>query len=145
MDELKFYVCKKCGNIVVTVQGDSRTLSCCGDPMVELVAGSTDAAQEKHVPDVKVEGGRVNVTVGSVEHPMTDEHYIQWIALSSGHRMEIHKLFPGQAPETTFEGAESGIVYAYCNLHGLWSKKFGKEEFKADISGCSPEFGGCKI
>ncbi len=89
--------------------------------------GTVDAAVEKHVPDVELQrdGHIIRVRVGSVEHPMTDDHYIEWIALETGARLEIHHLKPGQTPTTFFSGGvKSGRVYAYCNLHGLWVKEF---------------------
>ena len=92
-----------------------------------LKANSVDAAQEKHVPAVELQrdGHIIHVQVGEVEHPMTEEHYIQWIALDVEGRLEIHELKPGQTPATFFAGGvKSGRVYAYCNLHGLWVKEF---------------------
>ena len=88
---------------------------------------TTDAATEKHVPVVEQQrdGHVLNVTVGEVEHPMTEEHYIEWIALEAEGRLEIHYLKPGQTPTTFFAGGvKAGIVYAYCNLHGLWKAAF---------------------
>ena len=90
-------------------------------------ATSTDAATEKHVPvvDVQRDGHVLNVTVGEVEHPMTEEHSIQWIALEAEGRLEVHYLKPGQTPTTFFAGGvKSGVAYAYCNLHGLWKAEF---------------------
>ena len=92
-----------------------------------LEANSVDAAQEKHVPvvDVQRDGHVIHVTVGEVEHPMLEEHYIEWIALEADGRLEVHDLKPGQTPATFFAGGmKSGTVYAYCNLHGLWKKAF---------------------
>ncbi len=92
-----------------------------------LEANITDAAQEKHVPVVAREndGRLIHVTVGSTEHPMQDDHYIEWIALDAGDRLEMHALKPGQAPTVFFPGGvSSGTVYAYCNLHGLWKAEF---------------------
>ena len=92
-----------------------------------IEANSTDAATEKHVPVVEVEheGRLIRVRVGENEHPMEDAHYIEWIAFETADRVEIHTLKPGQSPLTYFAGgAESGRVYAYCNLHGLWVKDF---------------------
>lgn len=93
----------------------------------QVEAGSVDAAVEKHVPVVKAErdGHILHVTVGEVQHPMEEKHYIEWIALETDGRFELHRLKPGQAPTTFFAGgAKSGTVYAYCNLHGLWKKDF---------------------
>lgn len=90
-------------------------------------ANTVDAAVEKHVPvvDLQRDGHIIHVTVGEVEHPMTEEHYIEWIALEAEGRLEVHYLKPGQTPATFFAGgAKSGTVYAFCNLHGLWKATF---------------------
>ena len=120
---MKFYVCETCGNVVTKLTSSGVPLKCCGKNMVELEAGVTDAAVEKHVPAVTVEGNVVKVAVGSVTHPMTDEHYISWVALETETGASVQWLTPGQAPEATFvlaEGQSAKAVYAYCNLHGLW-------------------------
>ena len=91
--------------------------------MVELVPGTTDAAVEKHVPVVNVEGNKVTVSVGSVAHPMLPEHYIEWIALKTKFGNQRKVLAPGEEPKACFaicEGDEVEAVYAYCNLHSLW-------------------------
>ena len=96
---------------------------CCGKPMEELVPGTTDAAVEKHVPVWEVKDGIVNVTVGEVEHPMLDVHYIEWIVLQTKNGVQRKELKPGDAPKALFalaEGDEVEAVYAYCNLHSLW-------------------------
>ena len=96
---------------------------CCGQAMKEIVPGETDAAVEKHVPVYEVKDQKVVVTVGSVEHPMVDEHYIEWVALETKKGNQRKALSPGQAPSVCFsmcEGDEVVAVYAYCNLHGLW-------------------------
>lgn len=90
-------------------------------------ANTVDAAVEKHVPVVEFQrdGHIIAVKVGEVSHPMTEEHLIEWIALDADGRLEIHHLKAGQSPETFFAGGvESGTVYAYCNLHGLWKASF---------------------
>ena len=126
MAEIKFYRCNHCGNIVMMVKDAGVNPVCCGEKMELLVAGSVDAAAEKHVPVVESvhEGHALQVTVGSVAHPMLEEHYIQWIALVSDSRAEIHYLKPGEDPKTVFAGVEHGTVYEYCNLHGLWKAEF---------------------
>lgn len=118
----KFYKCKKCDNLFVKVLEGPCTPQCCGEPCDELVAGSVDAAAEKHVPAVTREGGKIIAKVGEVAHPMLDAHSIQFIALEAGDRLEIKKLHPGEAPEAEFacDGAENVTIYEYCNLHGLW-------------------------
>ncbi len=121
--EMKFYRCKHCGQIVAIVKATGVPIICCGEPMEEIVAGSVDAAVEKHVPVYEVAGGTVTVTVGSVEHPMTEEHYIEWIALKTASGNQRKALKPSDAPKAVFaisEGDKVEAVYAYCNLHGLW-------------------------
>lgn len=120
---MKFYLCKHCGNIISYVKDVGVRVQCCGEPMEEIVPGSVDAAQEKHVPQVKVEGNTVTVTVGSVAHPMTEEHLINWVALQSKQGNQRKELKAGQQPVVQFAlmpGDEVVNVYAYCNLHGLW-------------------------
>lgn len=121
--ELKFYKCATCGQIIVKVKDAGIPVMCCGAPMEEIVAGTTDAAVEKHVPVYEVEGNVVKVTVGEVEHPMLDEHYIEWIAIQTSEGMQKKDLKPDDAPKACFslcEGETVEAVYAYCNLHSLW-------------------------
>lgn len=99
---MKFYICEHCGNIVTFLQSSGVPVMCCGQKMTELVPDSTDAAQEKHVPVVTVEGSMVDVKVGSAPHPMIPEHYIQWVALETTEGCQIKYLEPGQAPEVKF-------------------------------------------
>jgi superoxide reductase len=122
MSEVTFYRCNKCGNLVAVVNEGACTPQCCGQPMEKLVAGSTDAATEKHVPVAVREGADVKVTVGSVEHPMLEEHSIQWIALAQGDRVEIHHLHPGEKPQTglRFRGRGPGDGLRVLQPHGLW-------------------------
>ena len=120
---MKFYICETCGNVVTKLTSSGVPLKCCGKNMSVLEAGVTDAAVEKHVPAVTVEGNVVKVAVGSVTHPMTAEHYIPWVAMETEVGASVQWLQPGQAPEVTFvvpEGQSVKAVYAYCNLHGLW-------------------------
>lgn len=123
MAEVKFYRCNHCGNIVVVVKDGKVTPHCCGEKMELIEAGTADAAVEKHVPAVTVADGRAHVAVGEVEHPMLEEHYIEWVAVADGEQISIKYLKPGQKPEATFE-AEHGVAYAYCNLHDLWKAEF---------------------
>ena len=80
---MKFYICKHCGNIIAFAEDKGVPVVCCGEKMSELVPGTTDAAQEKHVPVIEVDGNLVTVKVGEVEHPMLEEHHIAWIALET--------------------------------------------------------------
>jgi superoxide reductase len=119
----KFFICNHCGNIIAMVKDQGVPVKCCGENMTELVANTKDAAQEKHVPVFTVEDGIVTVTVGSVEHPMLEEHYIEWISLQTKQGNQRKTLLPGEAPTCKFaicEDDEVEAVYEYCNLHGLW-------------------------
>ncbi len=124
MKQHRFFVCKHCGNLVGMVNDAGVPLVCCGEKMAELVPNTTDAAGEKHVPVVSVDGRFVTVKVGSVAHPMTEEHSIQWVYLQTNQGGQRKALAPGQAPEVQFaltDGDEAVKAFAYCNLHGLWS------------------------
>lgn len=121
--EQKFYVCAHCGKIIAIVKESGVPIICCGDVMSEIVPGTTDAAAEKHVPTYKVEDNKVYVSVGSVEHPMTPDHYIEWVSIQTKHGNQRKALSPNSKPEVCFallEGDEIQAVYAYCNLHNLW-------------------------
>ena len=115
----EIYKCEVCGNIVEIIHESGGTLVCCGQPMKLLKENSVDASQEKHVPII--EGNKVKV--GSVEHPMTEEHYIEWIEAASEDG-QVAKVFlkPGQKPEATF-CFKPVSAREYCNLHGLWKSK----------------------
>ena len=121
--EMKFYICKNCGNIIAMVKKSGVPVMCCGQKMAELEPGTTDAAVEKHVPVFEIKDNKVLVTVGSVEHPMLDEHFIEWIAVQTTAGNQRKALKPGDKPQACFalcEGEEVEAVYAYCNLHSLW-------------------------
>ncbi len=121
--EQRFFICEHCGNIVAMVKDSGVPVMCCGQKMTELKPNTTDAAGEKHVPVWEVRGNTVTVTVGAVEHPMVDAHYIEWVSLQTRQGNQRKALKPGQAPKVVFaicEGDEVVAAYAYCNLHGLW-------------------------
>ena len=121
--EQQFFICEHCGNIISMVKSSGVPVVCCGQKMKELKANTTDAAVEKHVPVYEVKGDKVYVTVGSVEHPMLAEHFIEWVSIQTKFGNQRKALEPGQAPKVCFalcEGDEVEAVYAYCNLHGLW-------------------------
>lgn len=124
MAEIEFYRCDTCGNFVALIKKGGGQMVCCGKPMTKLTANTTDAAQEKHVPVVVKEGGKLKVAVGATLHPMLPEHHIEWIALVSGEKVQFKFLKPGEEPKAEFEAVESGSVYEYCNLHGLWKADF---------------------
>ncbi len=121
--ELKFYRCPVCGQIVAIVKETGSPLICCGQEMQEIKAGTSDGAREKHVPVYEVKGNIVTVNVGSVDHPMLPEHYIEWVVLQKKTGNQRKALHPGDAPKVSFamcDGDEVVSVYAYCNLHSLW-------------------------
>ena len=121
--ELKFYRCKRCGNIVAVVKNGGGRLVCCGEPMEEIVAGTVEASKEKHIPVYTVNGNEVTVRIGSIDHPMQDVHYIEWVVLQTKFGNQRRTLYPNDAPEVKFAllpNDEVVAVYAYCNLHGLW-------------------------
>jgi superoxide reductase len=123
MANVVFYKCEVCGNMVALIKDGGGTLVCCGQDMKKLEANTTDAATEKHVPVVVKEDGKIKVTVGSTIHPMIETHYIEWIALDTGDRLQIAYLKPGMEPKAEFGDAAAGTVYEYCNLHGLWKSE----------------------
>lgn len=119
----RFFVCEHCGNMIAMVKDKGVPVVCCGQKMTELIPGTVDAAVEKHVPVYSVEGNKVLVTVGEVEHPMIPEHYIEWISIETTFGNQRKELTPDCAPKAEFaltEGESVVAVYAYCNLHGLW-------------------------
>ena len=121
--EMKFYRCKHCGQIVAIVKKTGVPLVCCGEKMEELVPGTVDASLEKHVPVVEVKGNLVEVSVGSVSHPMIPEHFIEWVSIQTKFGNQRKQLKPNEEPKVVFpllDGDEVLAVYAYCNLHGLW-------------------------
>lgn len=122
-EQLGIYKCEKCGNIVQVLHGEKPPVTCCGKPMDRLVENTVDAAVEKHVPVVeKIEGG-YTVKVGSVAHPMTADHWIEWIELVScdGKYVQRMMLEPSSTPEASFKcDSDKVSALAYCNLHGLW-------------------------
>ena len=121
---MKFYYCKHCKNIITFVKEVNPNIVCCNEKMVELVPGSVDAAHEKHIPVVDINENKVTVCIGSVEHPMQVEHYIEWIALVTEDKIDLRYLKPGEEPQVKFAEVQAGSVYAYCNLHGLWKTEF---------------------
>ena len=118
---LQVYKCEICGNVVEMLHGAAGQLVCCGQPMGLYEENTVDAAVEKHVPVIEAGGGGVKVTVGSVPHPMTEDHYIEWVQVIRGDKACRKFLKPGDAPEAQFCGSPDGVVAReYCNLHGLW-------------------------
>ncbi len=120
---MKFYICKGCGKIIAIVKDSACPTKCCGEAMQEIIPGTTDAAVEKHVPVLEVKDNKAYVTVGEVIHPMTEAHFIEWIAIETKNGNQRKTLTPTDEPKAVFpllEGDEVLAVYAYCNLHSLW-------------------------
>ena len=119
----RFFRCEKCGNIYAVVKNTGIPVMCCGQKMTEIIPGSVEASVEKHLPVFTVEGSKVYVVVGDVEHPMAAEHYIEWISIQTKFGNQRKCLEPGDKPAACFsicDKDEVEAVYAYCNLHGLW-------------------------
>ncbi len=126
MSEVRFFICEHCKNIITMVEDKGVPVVCCGQKMTELKPNTTDAAGEKHVPVVNVEGSKVVVHVGEVTHPMTEEHHIGFICLLTNQGCQLKYLNHTGEPEAVFALAEGETVvaaYEYCNLHGLWKKE----------------------
>lgn len=121
----QFYKCSLCGNLVGVIHQGGGTLVCCGQSMELLVPNTVDAAGEKHIPVLEYREGKLAAKVGSTEHPMLDEHYIEWIYVSTQNGGHRYTLTPGHEPIAylCMERDEIESVYAYCNLHGLWQMK----------------------
>ena len=118
------YKCEHCGNIVEIVHAAKGELQCCGNTMKLLKENSVDAALEKHVPVVSINGTTAEVKVGSVAHPMDPDHYIEFIELLTAARIYRAELNPGKAPEASFDVHGEVIgARAYCNKHGLWKNQ----------------------
>ncbi|MEG0367980.1 MAG: desulfoferrodoxin family protein [Coprobacillus sp.] len=119
---MKLYRCAHCGNIIEKVIDKGVPVICCGEEMQEVVANTTEAALEKHIPVLSIENGVLTAKVGEVEHPMTEEHYITTIIAVMGNKTLRADLTPSDHPVAEFLlGDYKGEieVYEYCNLHGL--------------------------
>lgn len=123
---MRFYICKHCGNIIAYLKESGVKVVCCGEKMEELIPNTSDGASEKHVPKIEKNGRDVTVTIGEVNHPMIDVHYIEWIALETKKKNQRVVLKPNDEPVAKFiidEDDEVVRAYAYCNLHSLWVKE----------------------
>ncbi len=123
MSKAKFYLCEHCKNLVGMINDAGVPIVCCGQKMTALEPNTTEAAGEKHLPVIEVEANEVSVCVGSVEHPMSEEHSIEWIYLETNLGGARRALKAEQKPFAKFilaEGEKAVAAYAYCNLHGLW-------------------------
>ena len=120
---MKLYICKHCGNIISYVKESGVDVMCCGEKMEEIIPSQTDASNEKHIPIVKRHENKIIVEVGEVEHPMTENHFIEWIAIETKSGGQKVKLCYTDKPRAEFlinDNDEIISAYAYCNLHGFW-------------------------
>ena len=123
MKECRFFRCDICGNLTGLIHDSGVRMVCCNQQMTELIPNTVEASKEKHIPVATVVGNNVKAAVGSVPHPMTEEHHIVWIYLLSEQGGQRKILKAGDVPEATFALTPNDkplAVYAYCNLHGLW-------------------------
>ena len=121
---LEVYKCEICGNIVEVLQEGDGQLVCCGQPMIFLKPKTEDQGKEKHVPVIEQSPQGIEVKVGSVPHPMEDNHYIKWIEVITDKGVQKKFLTPGQLPEVSFEiKGKVAEVRNYCNIHGFWHTK----------------------
>ena len=121
---LELYKCEICGNIIEIMHEGAPALVCCKQKMNLLQENTVDAAVEKHIPVIeKIEGG-YKVAVGDIEHPMAENHYIEWIELIAGDKVYTQFLNPNEKPEAIFKTDEASVsARSYCNLHGNWKSK----------------------
>ena len=120
-EKLQLFECEACGHVVMVFRKGGGTLVCCNQPMAARVENTVDAAKEKHVPVVEKTETGFKVKVGSVAHPMTAEHLIEWVELHAGGAMLVKFLAPGDAPEVEFKPCDQdATARSYCNLHGYW-------------------------
>ncbi|MBR5313781.1 MAG: desulfoferrodoxin [Clostridia bacterium] len=122
MKDNKFFICEHCGNIIGMINNAGVPVMCCGQKMTPIIPGTVEASKEKHIPVAEVVGNKVKVAIGSVEHPMAEEHHIAWVYLETDKGGQRKNLEVGKAPFVEFALADEKAVavYAYCNLHGLW-------------------------
>ena len=120
---MNIFKCKQCGKIINLLNDLPCPTICCGEEMIKLIPNTTDAAFEKHVPYIEIKDNMIYVQIGEVEHPMTNEHYIEWIMCEYKDAYIIKKFKPNDKAVAYFDYKEGIKVYAYCNLHGLWVKE----------------------
>lgn len=121
--KIRFFICNHCGNLIAMIKDCGVPIKCCGENMHEIIPGTGEGAQEKHLPVYDVNGDTVKVSVGEIEHPMTPEHYIDWVCLETEEGFQLKKLNEGVAPKISFciaKGDKIKAVYAFCNQHSLW-------------------------
>lgn len=119
-ENVNFYRCPICGNVIELIEGDINHMMCCGRKMELMVANTQDAAVEKHVPVYEKVEDEIVVKVGEVDHPMEKDHYIMWVAQVNDNQVSRVTLYPEQGISVRFRYIPNSTIYAYCNKHGLW-------------------------
>ena len=120
---MKLYICKHCGNVISYEKKSGIDVTCCGESMTEIIPSQSDGANEKHVPIIKKDGNKIIVLVGEKEHPMTEEHFIEWIVIETNKGIQKVNLSFKDEPKAEFlidNNDSVNAAYAYCNLHGFW-------------------------
>lgn len=119
----KFYECKHCSNVILMIEAGGGQLNCCGEQMQEIPTNDLEASIEKHIPIIKTEGNKVTIRIGEEDHPMIENHYIEWIYIKTKRQEQRVNFFPGEKPEVELhiDNDEIELVAAYCTLHGLWT------------------------
>lgn len=147
MNEQKFFKCNHCGNLIGLINNGGVPMICCGEPMEELIPNTVDAATEKHLPEISVNGRLVHVKIGSVAHPMTEEHHISFIYLQTANGGQRRSLKIDTQATAMFAVLEDQPleVFAYCNLHGLWKTTVpcscdNNKDIESDETICSADF-----
>jgi len=122
IEKKEIYKCEKCGNIIEVVHGGKGTLVCCGVDMIKFNEKEAESSVEKHVPIFAETQNGIKISVGSTEHPMTDEHFIEWIEVINGDYINRKYLNPTDKPEAEFYVKKQPglIIRSFCNKHGLW-------------------------
>ena len=121
--KVRFFICNHCGNIIAMIKDNGIPIKCCGENMQEIIPGTSEGAREKHIPVYHINGETVTVSVGETEHPMTAEHYIDWVCIETEDGFQLKTLTPGVSPRISFSISKDDkvkAVYAFCNLHSLW-------------------------
>ena len=121
-EKIKFYRCPICGNVIEIIEGTANSIVCCGKKIEELNANTVDASKEKHIPIYEKIDSEIRVKVGETKHPMEDTHYIMWIAQVTNNSITRVELKPNEEPEIRLPYIKGAVLYAYCNIHGLWKK-----------------------
>ena len=97
----------------------------CSDKVEEILPNTIEASMEKHIPTFEINENTIKVSVGSVLHPMNDNHYISLIYLETEKGGQVKYLKPTDKPIAIFNIEEDKAIsiYEYCTLHGLWKKE----------------------